>query len=288
MTQPNRNLAHIPRELRQSNLGYGLGVTKLFKLASPAAGASFTRAIPPEYWERLLSLAFNLQTSAAAGTRTLAVVFQDQDGNTFNLVPISNEIGPSQNINAYADLASVTQVQVPASHQNESQATAPAAGATIATLTLPSGGWTINWSVMQTAGSTAADLNNMALNQGATQLLVAEMGTVLGTEYTQTAVEIQVPIGGATITVKTIGAASASAVYTAQLTAIPANLPAAQVQIPDFLMHSGWAWGIQVGNAQAADQLSGILILAERFPSDTAGGYQPADGGMFYPGPRPS
>ncbi len=68
MGQPPRNLAHIPRELRLSNLGYGLGVTKIIKGAQPAAGGGFTRTIPADYWERILSLAFNLVTSAAAGT----------------------------------------------------------------------------------------------------------------------------------------------------------------------------------------------------------------------------
>jgi hypothetical protein len=244
MGQPPRTLAHIPRELRLSNLGYGLGNTKILKLPAPAAAAGFTRTIPADYWERILSLAFNLVTSAVAGTRTLAIVFQDQDGNTFNLTPISNEIGPSQNITAYADLASVTPVAVPASHQAEGSQPAPAAGTTITSLVLPSGGWTLNW-LVQVSGA----------------------------------------VGGATVLVRNVAVATAGTTYAAQLVATPANVPAAQVQLPDFLMHSGWQWGIQLGGPQAGDQLSGILLLAERFSSDLAGGYPATDGEQFYPGP---
>lgn len=285
MGQPAHNLAHIPRELRGSNLGYGLGATRIVKLPSPAAAAGFTHTIPADNWERLLSLAFNLVTSAAAGTRTLAIVFQDGDGNTFNLTPISNEVGPGQNIIAYADLASVTQVAVPASHQTEGSATSPAAGATIASLVLPSGGWTLTW-IVQVSGTVGApEINNFQLFNGATLLDTSVNGNAVGVPYQQLASEVQIPVGGATVAVKNNVLATVGAVYAAQLVATPANLPAAQVQVPDFLMHSGWAWGIQLGNPQAGDQLSAILALMERFPSDLAGGYQRPDGQLFYPGP---
>lgn len=280
------NLAHIPRELRLSNLGYGLGVTKLFKLPTPAAGGGFTRLIPPEYWERILSLAFNLVTSAAAGTRSLAVVFQDQDGNIFNLTPISNEIGPGQNITAYADLASVTPVAVPASHQAEGTQTSPAAATTIVSLALPSGGWTLNW-LVQVAGTVGApEVDNFQLVSAGNLLDTSINGNVVGQPYQQQPSQVQIPIGGATVLVRNNVLATVGAVYAAQLVATPANVPAAQVQLPDFLMHSGWQWGIQLGGAQAADQLSGLLLLAERFTSDTAGGYQALDGEHFYPGPQ--
>ena len=285
MTHPASNLAHIPRELRLSNLGYGAGVTKLFKLPQPAAAASFVRTIPADWWERILSLAFTLVTSGVAGTRTLAVVFQDQDGNIFNLTPISNEIGPNLNVTAYADLASVTPVAVPASHQAEGQQTSPAAGTTIVSLVLPSGGWTLNWLVQVSGTVGAPEQDNFALVSAGTQLDVSINGIVAGQPYQQQAAQVQIPVGGATVLVRNVALATVGAVYAAQLVATPANVPAAQVQLPDFLMHTGWAWGIQLGGAQAGDQLSNLLLLAERFPSDLAGGYQPVDGQLFYPGP---
>lgn len=285
MGGPPHTLAHIPRELRLSNLGYGAGVTKLFKLAQPAAGSGFTRVIPPEYWERILSLAFNLVTSAVAGTRTLAVIFQDQDGNIFNLTPISNEIGPSANINAYADLASVTPVAQPASHQAEGSVTSPAAGTTVTSLALPSGGWTLNWLVQVSGTVGAPEVDNFQLVSAGTLLDTSINGNTVGQPYQQQPSQVQIPIGGATVLVRNSALATVGAVYAAQLVATPANVPAAQVQLPDFLMHTGWQWGIQLGGAQAADQLSSILLLAERFTSDLAGGYQATDGQFFYPGP---
>lgn len=282
---PPRTLAHIPRELRGSNLGYGLGATRVVKLPPPAAASSFTHTIPADNWERLLSLAFNLVTSAAAGTRTLAVVFQDGDSNTFNLTPISNEIGPSQNITAYADLASVTQVAVPASHQAEGSVTSPAAGATVVSLALPSGGWSLAWLVQVSGTVGAPEVDNFQLVSGTTVLDTSINGNTVGQPYQQQPSQVQIPIGGATVLVRANVLGTVGAVYAAQLVATPANLPAAQVQVPDFLMHSGWAWGIQLGSPQAGDQLSAILALMERYPSDLAGGYQAPDGSYFYPGP---
>lgn len=285
MGQPPHNLAHIPRELRGSNLGYGLGATRILKLPSPAVATGFTRTIPADNWERLLSLAFNLVTSAVAGTRTLAIVFQDGDGSTFNLTPVSNEIGPSQNITAYADLASVTQVAAPASHQAEGSVTSPAAGATVVSLVLPSGGWTLNW-IVQVSGTVGApEVDNFQLVSAGAVLDTSINGNAVAVPYQQLPSQVQIPIGGATVLVRANVLGTVGAVYAAQLVATPASLPAAQVQVPDFLMHSGWAWGVQLGSPQAGDQLSGIVALMERFPSDLAGGYQRPDGQLFYPGP---
>lgn len=285
MGGPPHTLAHIPRELRQSNLGYGLGATRILKLPTPAAAASFTRTIPSDNWERLLSLAFNLVTSAVAGTRTLAIVYQDGDGNIFNLTPISNEIGPSQNITAYADLASVTPVAVPASHQSEGSQTSPAATTTITSLVLPSGGWQLSWLVQVSGTVGAPEIDNFQLVSAGVLLDTSINGNVVGQPYQQQPSQVQIPIGGATVLIRNNVLATVGAVYAAQLVATPANVPAAQVQLPDFLMHSGWAWGVQLGGPQAGDQLSAILALMERFPSDLAGGYQATDGQLFYPGP---
>lgn len=285
MTLQPHTLAHIPRELRGSNLGYGLGATRIVKLPPPAAASAFTHTIPADNWERLLSLAFNLVTSAVAGTRTLAITFLDGDGNIFNLTPISNEVGPSQNITAYADLASVTQVAVPASHQAEGSQTSPAAGTTIVSLVLPSGGWSLAWLVQVSGTVGAPEIDNFQLVSAGTVLDTSINGNAVGQPYQQQPSQVQIPIGGATVLVRNSALATVGAVYAAQLVATPANLPAAQVQIPDFLMHSGWAWGIQLGGPQAGDQLSGILALMERFPSDLAGGYQAEPGQLFYPGP---
>lgn len=267
MPPRGNTLSGAASQLRQGATVRGRGWQTLVKPPQPAAATSFTRTTPAEYWERLLSLAFTLTTSAVAGVRTLALLYQDGDAYTFNLVPISNEISPSQTLTGYADLASVTPVQAPNSHEITASVTAPAAGGVIASLVLPAGGWTLSW-IIQLAGTpAAADANNFQLRQGAAVLLGSVNPGAVGGPWTQTPIEVQIPTGGATVSVNANGAGTAGAIYTAQLVAVPASVFQLQVQIPDFILKSGWGLQLQLGNAQAGDQLSGLGLLLERFPS---------------------
>lgn len=285
MGQPAHNLAHIPRELRLSNLGYGLGVTKLFKGATPAAGGGFTRTIPAEYWERMISLAFQLATSAVVKLRTLSVIYSDQDSNTFNLVPVATQIGAGETFTTYGDLASVTSVQpvtIP-------PATATAAAAGNATATLPVGaslaGIVINWGSVAVANSVTITVANAQTN-GSLVWNVA-LATGQNSPFIQNFTVPLQAVAGQAITVTVTGNANSPTATIAAYgtSAITLSAAGAQIQLPDFLMHSGWSWGIQLGNPDPGDQISGVLMLTERFPSDLAGGYQRPDGQLFYPGP---
>lgn len=270
------SISAAPAQLRQGAAILGRGWSQLVKPPQPPAGAGFTRAVPGDYWERLLSLAFTLTTSAAAGTRTLAVAYADGDGYVFNLVPISNEIGPSQQLTGYGDLASVTPVQAPNSHQSEGSVTTPGALAAVTSLVLPSGGWTLSWQVQLAGTPAAADANNFGLYAGTAQVLESVNAGAVGGPWQQETVQVQVPVGGATYAVKSISAGTAGAIYSAQLVASPANVMQLQVQLPDFVMKSGWQVSLQLGGAQAADQLSGLGMLLERYPSsdiDRLAGY---------------
>lgn len=40
--------------------------------------------------------------------------------------------------------------------------------------------------------------------------------------------------------------------------------------IPSLLIPPGWSWGSTVASMDAADQLSGIVLLVQRYPNDTA------------------
>jgi hypothetical protein len=39
--------------------------------------------------------------------------------------------------------------------------------------------------------------------------------------------------------------------------------------MPDLLLAPGWSWGSTVVGMDVADQLSGVVLLVQRFPSDT-------------------
>ena len=267
------DLAHIPNETRQSSLSHGLGLTQLLKPVQPAAGANFTRAVPGEFFERYLALAFQLVTAVAAGNRSLAINYLDGDGFIFNQTPVALAIPPSTTMNVYADLVATTPVQQPVTQQASGSVLNPAAGGTIVTLTLPPGDWQLAWEVEIEGTTSATDDNNLAIFQGATQLAPSENGHVVGQPYTQETLEVNAGPAGATITVKATVLATVGATYLAQIVATPLSQLGVQAVIPDVLFRSGWQLQVAVGNIQAGDQISGIGLLTERYPSDTAVGH---------------
>lgn len=101
----------------------------------------------------------------------------------------------------------------------EGTATGPVAGATIAQVVLPQGTWLISWTVGFGSGAVAAaDANNMQLTGLTGGSLVAVVPAVANTEVPQPGVEFT---GAATIAVKAIALATATAVYEAQIVATP-------------------------------------------------------------------
>lgn len=261
------SVSAAPGQLRQGAQGRGRGWQQLLKPASPAAGASFLRTTPADYWERLLSMSFTLVTSAAAGLRSLNINLLDGDGYVFNSTPISNKINPSTTITGYADIFSVTAIgaqQIP----DQAQATAAAAGN--ATATLPVGAQlttiAITWGNVVTANNVTVTIANL---QGGNSL-VDNVALAVGANpmYLRTfSSGPLVPAAGQAITVTVTGNAnSPTAVITAVGTA-PQNSGSLQVQLPDLVMKSGWQLQLQLAGAQAADQLSAIGLLLDRFPS---------------------
>jgi hypothetical protein len=101
--------------------------------------------------------------------------------------------------------------------------TDPGAGATIISLALPAGTWSVTVTEMLPGGGAAADTSNMQLLQGATVIGTPLLDPfVTGTQQAP-AVTVVIPPGGAVLTVKTIGAASgAGIIYAAQIAATPA------------------------------------------------------------------
>lgn len=264
-------LSAAREQLRQSAMFKGRGWPTLRKIPPPAAGSSLAFTIPGEYWMRIVSVAANIQTSAAAGVRGLNLNYVDGDGYIWNQVPVAPDIGPSQNFNLYGDLASVTPSIVPASISGYGQVTSPAAGTTILSEPVPAGDWQVQWSV-ESGGTTGGnENNNYGLYQGATLLLQAENGTTAGQPYPQEAVTIEVPSAGSTIAVKNINVGTVGAIYEAQLVITRSGFWSAQLQIPDFLLKSGWGFQIGFTNPQAGDQISQVGLMVEEYPSS---GYQ--------------
>lgn len=105
--------------------------------------------------------------------------------------------------------------------QNSASVTAPAAGATITSVTLTPGQWAVSWSVMLAGTPAAGDANNFRLVIGSSVLTSINPGSV-GGPWGQAPVEVTVPVNTNAI-IKAVGAGTAGAIYTAQLSATPAG-----------------------------------------------------------------
>jgi hypothetical protein len=116
-----------------------------------------------------------------------------------------------------------------------------------------------------------ADVNNLALFVGAVQVGVSVNEAVVG-NYPQLPASIEVPAGGATVSVKTIGAGTAASVYSASLTAQQGSGLASYPQLPDLIIKSGWSIAVVVAGELAGDQISAVAIVTERYPSNWADG----------------
>jgi len=99
----------------------------------------------------------------------------------------------------------------------EGTQTSPGAATTIASLgTVPAGQYTLNWQVELSGTLAGADANNFEVLVGAAVQGVSVNPGAAGL-YSQEPIQINVPAGGATVLIQTVGAGTASSVYTAAL-----------------------------------------------------------------------
>jgi hypothetical protein len=106
---------------------------------------------------------------------------------------------------------------------NNGTATAPAAGATITSLSLANGTYQFEWSVGLIGAPAAADINNFEVTLGGTTESVSENPDVQGV-YPQETLTIVVTGGPLTVAIKAVGAGTAGVEYTAAFTCNPVGL----------------------------------------------------------------
>jgi hypothetical protein len=262
-------MSHPPR-LRRGN-------TRLAKPPNPAAGAGYTYPVTSDFWERIVSVAFTLTTAAGGAARSVALELTDADGFVFNASPAVSYLGPSSAITCYADLETAVAAPGAASASGEGSVTDPGAAAVIASAgVLQPGIWDVAGEVYLSGTVTAADANNMAVAIAGTNTIDIAYPGQAGVPA---AFNGQIELSAAhTVSVNAIAAASgAAAVYNASFTATPSSSAGAQASIPDITLKSGYSLQVAVAGIQAGDQLSGIGILAERYPSNWADGSLAAD-----------
>lgn len=251
------------------------GWTELVRPANPAAGAGFTRKVPNDTWDRLLAVTYTLTTSAVGARRYPLLQFQDGDGTVFAQTPLGLNIQGSMTSTAFATQTGVPFQQPGDSRDITGSVTSPGALATIASLGLSGGTYQLNWQVEVDGTTAAGDDNNFQLSFTGLSTFPSENGHVPGQPYPQESLTIEAPAAGGSIVVQSILAGTVGAVYLAQVTAVPIGSSSFYGELPDLVMKSGWAHAITVLSEDPGDQLSGIAMLVERYPSSVAAGVAP-------------
>lgn len=104
----------------------------------------------------------------------------------------------------------------------DQSAAAPAAGATVASISLPNGEYEITWTLELSGTPGAADVDNVQMFNGATLVATSVNAGAVG-NYLQATVQINVQFGPLTVAWKAIGAAAVGSVYKVEANIIPVN-----------------------------------------------------------------
>ncbi len=108
-----------------------------------------------------------------------------------------------------------------ASINANAQANAPGAGQVITSAFLPAGTYTVAWAVGLGGTTGGPEVNNFQMFLGATPVLISMNGSSSGSIYSQPAVTIVVPAGGATLSIQAIALSTPASIYRAQFAAVP-------------------------------------------------------------------
>jgi hypothetical protein len=133
--------------------------------------------------------------------------------------------------------------------ENSGTQTAPPASTTIASLSLATGVYDVNWTVELTGTPGIADTDNVALHIGATVLALSSNLGAVG-EYPQQQAQAVITGGPLTLSARAVGAGTAGAVYVVTLNVIPVGggqatirdggMPIAYVNIPQGGVDTRW------------------------------------------------
>lgn len=243
-----------------------------FKVPAVTAGNNFTWTIDGGYWERLLALSFSFTASATPDNRAVTWQLTDGDGAIFNQVQVLPLVTASQTATGVLDFTIPVTSQTQESNSVYGTQTSPAALTTIATTPrLFPGAYQLSW-IVELQGTVAAgvDNDNFGFYSGATQLFRSVNPAAVGS-YQQETTDFIVTTAGQ-YTLKNIAAATAGAVYSGELVITPIDQIFGEGQLPDETIPAGWSWSLQVSNIQAADQLTAVNFIIERYASDFANG----------------
>lgn len=246
----------------------GVGWQEAILPASPAAGTGFVRTVPGQTRERLIAATFTFAASATVGSRNPTLGIADNNGVLLAQSPAGPDIEAGDNLTAFLAKGLVTAAGPGLSLSNTSAVTSPAAGATIVSLSLPAGRYNVAWQIALGGTVGNPEQNNMALNVNAVQKAIAEIKGASTAPTPQPPMIVDIPAGGATVTVTAIILGTVGAVYFAQVTATPVQGSTWYAPVPDLIIPPGWQFHIDVSGIQAGDAITSIGLILQRYPTN--------------------
>jgi hypothetical protein len=265
-----RTLMGHPPRLRR-------GYTAVDPQAQPAAGGSFIYTVDSSYWRRIVSVGFTFTTAATASPRTVYISYANGDGIPFNSIPVAATILGSMGLQCFGDIFSINSEVAEGSATAEGAVTTPTAGQVIAQVpSVPPGFYTANW-IVELSGTPAAgtDNDNFNLTTGVINLAQSSNEAVVG-DYPQDPVNFEVN-ATTSISIKAKNAGTAGAVYQGSVAVTAQGSTFARIRLPDIVLQPGWQFQINLVNANAADQISSVVLFVEHYASDWASGTDAAE-----------
>jgi hypothetical protein len=256
----------------------GRGFTRVTAEASPAAGAGFAHTFGPDFWQRVVAVSFTFTTSAAAGNRYPQISYTDANSNLIYQMAATPAVNGGQAVAVAADLGQTAAFPASESASATGNATAVTAGQAIVTLALTQGDWVINWEVIFSGTTGAAEVDNCQLQQAGAAVANSINGNSAGQQYVQLAQQVQIPAAGAAMTINAIANGTATARYNVTIVATLTGSQLFNPRLPDLVMRPGWAFNVTAAGIQAGDQLSALVTTRERYSSTWADGSLAEDG----------
>jgi hypothetical protein len=252
--------------------GLRRGITDVIYPVAPALPATVNHVIPSEWWERTLGIDFTLNCGSTVGNRSIAIQYSDANGIILGYVPVIANVAANSVTQIIGMLSRQGPLSPSQSLQAYGTATSPAASTAIAVISnVGAGFYQAEWMIELNGTPSATDIDNFELLEVGGGLVAHGLNLGAIGQWPQQPVVINQSTSGV-VQVKSIAAGTTGAIYSAGLWLQPLAFPYPIVQLPDFVMKSGWYIQLVISNAQAGDTITNWTHLVERYPGKWARG----------------
>jgi hypothetical protein len=244
---------------------------------APAAGAQFTNPWGDSFWHRVLVASFTLTTSSQAGLRYPAIAYTNGDGTVFWTGTTGAGAGPSSVTQVYGSIQSES---VAAPQQTCGVGSTTWTATNSGTVTLPAGAALTGWDLVvgNASASATVTLTITGTISGTLTYNVADPTSAVPLHSHSYAFPVPAASPTTQITLTFNGTASTgSGSLNADYVTGPGYPGDMWLTLPDVTMKSAWQANTAITGLQSLDQVSNVVLVAERYASNYASGALTAD-----------